>query len=392
MLTGFVIGDRGLGGSGDTHPAWVAAYALAGPYLVVGASAIGGEHLTRGRSRDDAFVVRATGRWLAVAVADGVGSRPFSRYGATYVAEALAALLLRPLSRPLVAQDGAAELSAPPLPQSASGSLPHRPAELHTEAAQTELEQDPGQFRPLTHGIRQLTAEDTDGPVGRPQAASLAWWPAHSLADTHSVPPDQPGVDLLRVVEDAFQKTHLGLREHARGLGLELPDLSCTALALLLNLETGTGAAAQVGDGAILALTSQGEVRELLQAPDTGDLRATHTLTRPDFQRHLASCAFEPPRADPFVAFYVMTDGLANDWLYSPGEVLASWAREVDHKLRTSATPDVAATDLLNWLVKARIQGSWDDRTLVAVIQKERPHGDRHAAAEQPGSPESADY
>jgi hypothetical protein len=97
MLTGFVIGDRGLSASGDTHPFWMMAHAVAGPYLVVGASAVGQIHLGQGLPRDDAFVIRAAGPWLAAAVADGVGSRPLSRYGATYAVEALTALLLRPL-------------------------------------------------------------------------------------------------------------------------------------------------------------------------------------------------------------------------------------------------------------------------------------------------------
>lgn len=48
MTTGFVIGDRGLGTSGDTHPAWMLGHAVAGDYLVVGASAIGQIHLAHG--------------------------------------------------------------------------------------------------------------------------------------------------------------------------------------------------------------------------------------------------------------------------------------------------------------------------------------------------------
>lgn len=44
MLTGLVISDRDLGASGDTHPAWMMAHAVAGPYLVMGASAVGQIH------------------------------------------------------------------------------------------------------------------------------------------------------------------------------------------------------------------------------------------------------------------------------------------------------------------------------------------------------------
>ena len=96
MQTGFVIGDRGLSSAGDTHPAWMMAHAKAGGYLIVGASAIGQIHLAHAKPRDDGFVIRRIGNWLAVAVSDGVGSRPFSRYGATYAVESLAATLIRP--------------------------------------------------------------------------------------------------------------------------------------------------------------------------------------------------------------------------------------------------------------------------------------------------------
>ena len=74
------------------------AHAIAGPYLVVGASAIGHLHLYHQTPRDDAFVIRCVDPWLAVVVSDGVGSRPFSRYGATCVAEVLSAYLLQPFT------------------------------------------------------------------------------------------------------------------------------------------------------------------------------------------------------------------------------------------------------------------------------------------------------
>lgn len=67
ILSGFVIGDRGLGASGDTHPPWMMAYAVAGPYLVLGASAVGQIRLSENAPRNDAFVVRPAGpgwRWL----------------------------------------------------------------------------------------------------------------------------------------------------------------------------------------------------------------------------------------------------------------------------------------------------------------------------------------
>jgi hypothetical protein len=76
---------------------WCAAHAVVGNYAVVGASAAGHLHLARGRPRDDAFVVRSCGNWIAVAVADGLGSRRLSRYGATLAVEILAATMLASL-------------------------------------------------------------------------------------------------------------------------------------------------------------------------------------------------------------------------------------------------------------------------------------------------------
>ncbi|QLQ06570.1 MAG: protein phosphatase 2C domain-containing protein [Anaerolineae bacterium] len=96
-------------------------------------------------------------------------------------------------------------------------------------------------------------------------------------------------------MRQAFEKTHLGLRAQAQNLGLELADLGCTALALLLNLETGWGAVGQVGDGAVLGMTAHGEVKELIDAPDTGDPQSTYTLTRPRFDDYLAVASVEPP-------------------------------------------------------------------------------------------------
>ena len=181
----------------------------------------------------------------------------------------------------------------------------------------------------------------------------------------------------------------VGLREHARSLDLELVDLGCTALALLLNVETGKGAVGQVGDGAILGLTAQGKVLELVQPPDTGDPQATYTLNKPNFGRYLALDEIARAPEDPFVAFYVMTDGLSGDLLYSPKpKALENWAQKVDYILRVSPSPAQAAAGMLNWLATYTVKGSWDDRTLVVITRRERDHGNHDALAEQPESPE----
>lgn len=426
MLTGFVIGDRGLSASGDTHPAWMMAHAVAGPYLVVGASAIGQIHLARGLPRDDAFVIRSAGPWLAVAVADGVGSRPLSRYGATYVAEALSALLLRPLVSPLKKERK--ETSTVPPPDPVGLAPPPRTDQAELRVGVVRVKRD---VAALVSGLRDWTQslirEEPRPPGDLPQAASVGWWPPSGrsrspvgswpaqghLPTEPAPPPPQPAAgvadpghqqpssrsryatddpNLVDIIRHAFEKTHLGLREHTRSLDLELADLSCTALALLFNVETGKVAVGQVGDGAILGLTAQGKVQELVQAPETGDPQATYTLNRPNFADYLAVGIIDPPAVDPFVALYVMTDGLSGDLLYSPKpEALEDWAQKVDQNLRHSASPAQAAAGMLNWLATYVVKGSWDDRTLVVITRRER-NGDRQPAAEQPQPAEPADH
>jgi hypothetical protein len=200
--------------------------------------------------------------------------------------------------------------------------------------------------------------------------------------------PDIAGPDLGEVVKTAFEKTHRGLRGHAEYLGVELADLSSTALALLVNLETGKVAAGQVGDGALLGLTARGEVVELVQPDDTEDAQATYTINRPNFGKHLVVQVVDPAEAAPYLAFFAMTDGLSGDLLYSAAPTaLHEWAMAVNRNLRRSPTPAQAAAGMLNWLATYEVRGSWDDRTLVVITRKDRANGDDHTAA---GKPESA--
>lgn len=60
-----------------------------GTYCVVGASVRGRLHEYSKTPRDDAFCARYNGKWLAVALSDGVGSCPLSRYGASFAVNKL---------------------------------------------------------------------------------------------------------------------------------------------------------------------------------------------------------------------------------------------------------------------------------------------------------------
>jgi len=79
----FTIGDPISSQLTDKHINMRANSARVGEYCVVGASVRGRLHVYNKVPRDDAFAVRSNGVWLAIAVSDGVGSQPLSRFGAS---------------------------------------------------------------------------------------------------------------------------------------------------------------------------------------------------------------------------------------------------------------------------------------------------------------------
>jgi len=394
MQTGFVLGDRGLGAAGDTHPAWMLGHADMTAYRIVGASAVGQIHLAKKLPRDDAFLIRGIGPWLAVAVADGVGSRPLSRYGATYVVESLTSQLLRPFAALRVEPAEPRTFSALSklVPSDQIDDMDFKPVVINNSVepatnALKELKLTFPQWARRASQSAQATAKLSDESAYFQQVASLGWWVSataiRDLAGTDGldeVPSSSlasPLPDLATHMREVFNKTHQGLRSQADYLNLELPDLGCTALALLLNMETGRGVVGQIGDGALLGLTAKGRVIPLVEAPDTGDPQATYTINRPNFAKYLAVGLIDQPEVDRFVGFYAMTDGLSGDLLYGDEEELRNWARGVYQNIWTSSTAAQAATGLLNWLASYQVKGSWDDRTLVAVIRRMENNGNR---------------
>lgn len=200
-MSSFAIGDRGLGTAGDTHPDWMMAHAKTGPILVTGASAIGQIHLAHGMPRDDAFVVKSVGSWLAVAVSDGVGSRPMSRFGSTYVVDALTSLLLHLAGSKLSkGHDAATEVEVneklerkdAPLFEVEDTLLElYVPSfELHTKAEQ-QISIGPEEAA-LKHFVAQLQSTDTEeaGIIARWfNGVSKLWWKKRSRNVTPKLQP-----------------------------------------------------------------------------------------------------------------------------------------------------------------------------------------------------------
>lgn len=189
---GFVVGDRILGQAADSHPDWCVGFGQLGRFTCVGASAIGKYHLREARPRDDAFAVRAAGPWLAAVVADGAGSRPRSRYGASFAVEALCEHLLREAARlgpatPTPSPTPAAD--APPPPDNPSGeATPPHSVMATGEALTIELAPADADWAKRASEAATLPLPGRDGAA--PPAAGGSW--VRPAAARPGTPPTAP--------------------------------------------------------------------------------------------------------------------------------------------------------------------------------------------------------
>ena len=409
IMRGFIVGDRILGQSADSHADWCAGYGQIRAYQFVGASAIGKLHLREARPRDDAFAVRSAGVWLAVAVSDGAGSRKQSRYGASFAVEALCEHLLReatgvapsseaePAESPPLADEDDKPTQVEPIPQQtkeigATGGLLTR---LRRRApAETAPKVEIAHPLPPFDAPSLVTPSDEAATI----CGTLTWhWQPPAKASTPTSPPTSPTVPLLptpgpsqegreaegtrEVSEDekvewekcmrrAFQHTRQGIEQFAHSRNVALRELHCTLLGLLLNTETGVVTVGQIGDGLLAAFHPGLGAQPLVEAPTPGEVGETYVLTQRDWEEYLAVRALTPKEAQGITTFYLMTDGVADDCIYPPPEdIFQRWAGDIDREVRKDEPLPQTTTRLLRWLATYEVKGSWDDRTLVVVLQ-----------------------
>lgn len=348
---GLAVGDRVLASPIDTHPDWCAGYTQVGGFLTIGASAVGHLHLRNKTPRDDAFAIRSAGQWLAVAVSDGVGSRALSRYGSTFSVHALCEELLRSL-----------------------GQLPEGAMEMQTNTDDWREE-----LSALT-GPRLENSALTQLDMRGRHAGTLTWTRDMS-ADTPP-PPRYASAEHTdhetseaRVIR-AFEATHARLASFASDRGLSSHDLSCTLLGLLIDTKFRDMACGQVGDGLIAMLDGKRSPRPLLTPPPLEEAGATYVISQSDWQKWLATASVPGTELGDHFSIMLMTDGVAEDYLYPPPEGLfEQWCMDMDAQLRETKAP-FASLRLLNWLAQYEHPGSFDDRTLVAVLASSWPRTD----------------
>lgn len=178
--------------------------------------------------------------------------------------------------------------------------------------------------------------------------------------------------------DDATAALHLPLKivlteliREARRRECDLHDLACTLLVLAWKpAEDGAGGTAftfQAGDGLIAAIRDTGVITPLAEQDAEAFAGTTHFFTGDHVQKTLMA-RFRSVRYEaPPEGFLVMTDGVADDLtpLAVNGPIIVNEIR----KLRDGPVPGEGLLELLAY----EKRGSFDDRTLVAAMNRQWP-------------------
>jgi serine/threonine protein phosphatase PrpC len=378
---GIIVGDR-LISNVDTHADWCAAFGSCQQYDIVGASAIGHLHVHQQLSRDDAFLIRTADEWIAVAVADGVGSRRSSRYGATYAVGALCEFLLRAIqgesnagSSVVAAQPTVTttrEEASPDRQDDVKPSVVAAQPTSMTPREETDKCRD-NKYNLLAQPILKTpqsidshSAEEDSSDtleLSRVTCGTLTWLQPsqRTTSETSAEVTDEK-------IRWAFRETRRGLEQFARSRQVAIHDISCTLLGLLFNTRTGLIAVGQIGDGLIVGSWRGEDTQILVDAPQPDAVGEVYTIAHNRWENYLAVKVISQHNTDPVEALYLMTDGVADD-CFPPVDLLKKWSCAVTSHLRNQK-PFQAAKSLVHWLGTYKTKASWDDRTLVVILRR----------------------
>jgi hypothetical protein len=186
--------------------------------------------------------------------------------------------------------------------------------------------------------------------------------------------PSGEGTGAMDAVETAIRaaygKVLAGMPDFSARLGVPVDALACTLLLMILDVRSGFLCAARVGDGAILALDPNGDVFELVDAPEGSQPQETYSLLDGNGRDCLGVRVW--PNPPQWQTLFLMTDGISHDLLFTDHQdAVRTWAHGVSTQIRSAENPYVAAEGMVNWLATYELPGSWDDRTMVVVTRKE---------------------
>ena len=323
----FKIGDKIPHALEDKRQDNLGESAKATPFFIVGASARGRLHYHNDAPRDDAFVARFNGTWLAVSVADGAGSKTLSRHGASFLANRLCSRLLQATSPSKIP----GHQTAFKIGNQQTDEAVHSPPSFEGKITVQKL----GEL---------VTAYDETGTKEQNHLGSI----------------------MLK----AFSQARIDLERFAKRNGASLEDLHSTLLGLILNTETMEMGIGQIGDGLILGLDDKEKAITLADPPSSDDPAASYFITQEDWEQYLYTKGMTSKEVNHFSTFYLMTDGVANDCQYGPpANILEIWARDMDREIRLVPSIEATAERLKNYLASYKAKGSFDDRTLVVIYR-----------------------
>jgi len=323
----FKIGDKIPHALEDKRQDNFGESAKAAPFFIVGASARGRLHYHNDAPRDDAFAARFNGTWLAVAVADGAGSKTLSRHGASFLTNRLCSRLLQVAS----------------------------------------FSKIPGHHTAFKIGDQQTddaahSSPSFEGKVTVQKLGELVF------VDDERGTKEQN--HLGSIMLKAFRQARVDLERFAKRNGASLEDLHSTLLGLILNTGTMEMGIGQIGDGLILGLDDKEKAITLADPPSSDDPAASYFITQEDWVRYFYKRGMTGEEVNRFSTFYLMTDGVANDCQYGPpANILDMWAKDMDREIRLVPSVEATAERLKNYLASYKAKGSFDDRTLVVIYR-----------------------
>ena len=178
-------------------------------------------------------------------------------------------------------------------------------------------------------------------------------------------------VSLEEGVRIAFQKTRENLEQFAQSRGVDIKELHCTLMGVLLNTKTGQIAVGHIGDGLVACFGPDHGAHMLVEAPTPGEVGEVYIITQNHWEKYLAIRELTPQEAAKITTFYLMTDGVADDYINPPPvDIFARWTKDIDREMRKDESLSQRATKLLHWLNTYEVGGSYDDRTLVVVMRE----------------------
>ena len=345
-----ICGDKVLEKFEENYPDQCSAGLSFDPYKLVAASVRGKMHLRKSTQREDAFAVYRDKNWVAIAVSDGVGSSPHSRFGSSFAANHICQNLLNEINK---------------LVKTKRSIVPLFPREY--EPTEDEL------TKAIKNAYLDTTVDLKEYAVSLDNTITSK---INRVNNSTTLPPANDDIEKTALPVQADKqddkKELLKPKQESvtNKIQISLNDMHCTLLTILLNLKSGCVTIGQIGDGLILGLNQEKNAVPLLEPLIPEQTGETYAITQKDWVKYWSNKVIPSDESKNYITFFLMTDGISDDCQFGPPEdILQRWANDMNSEIRKY---DVETTRnrLEKYLNEYEAKGSYDDRTLVVIYRK----------------------